>query len=53
MYSKLFSPLEVGGLILKNRITMAPLYLGYAGKGGTISPMLLDSSEYIEIINKI
>jgi 2,4-dienoyl-CoA reductase (NADPH2) len=42
MYSNLFSPLEVGGMTLKNRITMAPLYLGYAGEGGTITPLLLE-----------
>lgn len=42
MYPHLFSPLEVGGLQLKNRMTMAPLYLGYAGEGGTISALLLD-----------
>ena len=32
----------MNGLKLKNRITMAPLYLGYAGLGGKISPLLLD-----------
>ncbi len=42
MYSNLYSPIEVGGLTLKNRITMAPLYLGYAGEGGTVSPLLLE-----------
>jgi NADPH2 dehydrogenase len=42
MYSHLFSPIEVGGITLKNRITMAPLYLGYAGEGGTITPLLLE-----------
>lgn len=41
MYGTLFSPIEVGGVLLKNRITMAPLYLGYAGEGGTITPLLL------------
>ena len=42
MLDHLFSPLQVGGLKLKNRLTMAPLYLGYAGEGGTVSPLLLD-----------
>ncbi len=42
MYTTLFSPMEVGGKRLKNRITMAPLYLGYAGEGGTVSPLLLE-----------
>ena len=41
-YKKLFSPLKIDGLRLKNRITMAPLYLGYAAEGGRISPLLLD-----------
>lgn len=42
MYSHLFEPLEIEGLDLKNRLTMAPLYLGYAGEGGTVSDMLLE-----------
>ena len=41
MYAHLFSEITIQGLTLKNRITMAPLYLGYAGEGGTVSPMLL------------
>ena len=42
VYSKLFRPIAINGLRLKNRITMAPLYLGYAGPGGKVSPLLLD-----------
>lgn len=42
MYNHLFSELTMDGLTLKNRITMAPLYLGYAGEGGTVSDMLLE-----------
>ena len=42
IYPKLFKPITLKGLRLKNRITMAPLYLGYAGAGGTVSPLLLD-----------
>ncbi|MDD3990657.1 MAG: NADH:flavin oxidoreductase, partial [Desulfobacteraceae bacterium] len=41
MYANLFTPLPVGPLTLKNRLTMAPLYLGYADMGGTVSPALL------------
>ncbi len=41
-YPSLFQPLDLGGLKLKNRITMAPLYLGYAAHGGKISPLLLE-----------
>ncbi|MCB2170387.1 MAG: NADH:flavin oxidoreductase [Deltaproteobacteria bacterium] len=40
MYPHLFSEILVGGLIFKNRLTMAPLYLGYAGTGGTVSDMV-------------
>jgi 2,4-dienoyl-CoA reductase (NADPH2) len=42
MYENLFSTMTIKGLTLKNRLTMAPLYLGYAGEGGTVSDMLLD-----------
>jgi 2,4-dienoyl-CoA reductase (NADPH2) len=41
-YPNLFQPLSLNGLKLKNRITMAPLYLGYAALGGKISPLLLE-----------
>jgi 2,4-dienoyl-CoA reductase (NADPH2) len=41
-FDNLFSPLTVDKLSLRNRITMAPLYLGYAGEGGTVSRLLLD-----------
>ncbi|MEW6673958.1 MAG: NADH:flavin oxidoreductase [Thermodesulfobacteriota bacterium] len=41
VYKNLFKPLKTGGLRLKNRITMAPLYLGYAAAGGKVSPLLL------------
>jgi NADPH2 dehydrogenase len=42
MYTHLFSGIAVGGKGLKNRLTMAPLYLGYAGEGGTVSELLLE-----------
>jgi len=41
IYKNLFRPLKLKNLKLKNRITMAPLYLGYAAQGGKISPLLL------------
>lgn len=41
-YPTLFSPLELNGLSLANRITMAPLYLGYAGSDGLVNPRLLE-----------
>ena len=42
MLDHLLSPLEVGGLTLKNRLTMAPLFLGYSGLEGEVSPPLSD-----------
>jgi 2,4-dienoyl-CoA reductase-like NADH-dependent reductase (Old Yellow Enzyme family) len=41
-YPTLFSPLELGGLSLANRITMAPLYLGYANLDGLVNKRLLE-----------
>lgn len=41
VYKNLFRSLKMNGLKLKNRITMAPLYLGYAASGGKVSPLLL------------
>jgi 2,4-dienoyl-CoA reductase-like NADH-dependent reductase (Old Yellow Enzyme family) len=35
----LFTPLTVQNLTLANRITMAPLYLGYANRDGTVSEL--------------
>jgi NADPH2 dehydrogenase len=40
-YPALFKPLTLHGLKLKNRLTMAPLYLGYAEMGGKVSPLTL------------
>jgi len=42
MYDRLFETFEINGLRLKNRLTMAPLYLGYAGEGGTAGSLLLE-----------
>ncbi|MFW5637617.1 MAG: NADH:flavin oxidoreductase, partial [Thermodesulfobacteriota bacterium] len=42
MYSNLFSTFQIHGSTLKNRLTMAPLFLGYANQDGTVGPMLLD-----------
>lgn len=42
MYNNLFSEITLKGLTLKNRLTMAPLYLGYAGEGGTVTDILLE-----------
>lgn len=40
--SILFSPIKIHGLNLFNRITMTPLYLGYANEGGTVSELILE-----------
>jgi NADPH2 dehydrogenase len=42
MYPQLFSPYKINGVDLPNRLTMAPLYLGYAAEGGAVSPLLLE-----------
>jgi 2,4-dienoyl-CoA reductase-like NADH-dependent reductase (Old Yellow Enzyme family) len=42
MNELLFSPSRIGVLTLKNPLTMAPLYLGCAGEGGTVSDPLLE-----------
>jgi len=42
MYPHIFSKTTVGGKELKNRLTLAPLYLGYAGEGGTVSELFID-----------
>jgi 2,4-dienoyl-CoA reductase-like NADH-dependent reductase (Old Yellow Enzyme family) len=41
IYKNLFKPMKIKGLRFKNRLTMAPLYLGYAAFGGKVSPLLL------------
>jgi 2,4-dienoyl-CoA reductase-like NADH-dependent reductase (Old Yellow Enzyme family) len=40
--SHLFSPYTLGSLTLKNRVTMAPLFLGYANPDGTVNSLILD-----------
>jgi NADPH2 dehydrogenase len=42
MYPHLFSKFQINGIELKNRMVMAPLYLGYAAEGGTVSSLLLE-----------
>lgn len=41
-FPRLFSPLRIQGLLLKNRITMAPFFAGYAQADGTVSALLID-----------
>ncbi len=40
--SLLFKPLEINGLTLKNRITMAPMSVGYGNSDGTVSTLCLE-----------
>ena len=40
--SLLFSPIQFKGLLLKNRITMAPLFLSYANPDGTTNELIID-----------
>jgi 2,4-dienoyl-CoA reductase-like NADH-dependent reductase (Old Yellow Enzyme family) len=40
--SMLSSSFQIKGLSFSNRITMAPLYLGYAGADGAVSDLMLD-----------
>lgn len=42
MTSMLFSGFQMSGLYLRNRITMTPMYLGYASPDGTVNQLLLD-----------
>lgn len=42
MHPHLFSRITIGGKEFKNRLTMAPLYLGYAGEGGLVGDLLLE-----------
>jgi 2,4-dienoyl-CoA reductase-like NADH-dependent reductase (Old Yellow Enzyme family) len=42
MSDQLFTPYPIGTVTLRNRLTMAPLYLGYAGEGGMVSKLLLE-----------
>jgi len=38
----IFSRFNLGGIELKNRLIMAPLFLGYAAEGGKVSSLMLD-----------
>ncbi len=42
LYPNLFSPIKVKGLNLSNRITMAPMYVGYADLEGKVTELVLD-----------
>jgi NADPH2 dehydrogenase len=42
VHGRLFAPVRVGTLTLKNRLVMAPLFLGYAGLEGVVTPAMLE-----------
>ncbi|OGM12049.1 hypothetical protein A2Z22_01875 [Candidatus Woesebacteria bacterium RBG_16_34_12] len=41
-YQTLFTPLKVGNLVLKNRITLAPMFLCYGNSDGTVSEKMIE-----------
>ncbi len=41
-YPLLFSTFKLSNVTLKNRLTMAPMFWGYANKDGTVSQVLID-----------
>jgi len=41
-YPTLFTPFSISHLTLKNRLTMAPMFWGYANEDGTVSQTLMD-----------
>ncbi|MBW2107656.1 MAG: universal stress protein [Deltaproteobacteria bacterium] len=42
-YPWLSSPLQVAGITLKNRMTMAPMFWGYADEDGSVSKTLIET----------
>lgn len=41
-FKSLFSPLKIGNLVLKNRITLAPMFLCYGNSDGTVSEKMIE-----------
>ena len=48
-YPLLFTPFRISNLTLKNRLTMAPMFRGYAHQDGTVSQTLIDSYREIAL----
>jgi len=48
-YPFLFTPFRISNLTLKNRLTMAPMFRGYAHQDGTASRTLIDSYREIAL----
>ncbi len=41
-YPRIFSPFNMSNVTLKNRLTMTPMFWGYANEDGTVSQTLID-----------
>jgi len=41
-YPNLFSPLKLKNIVLSNRITMAPMYVGYADPDGKVNDLVIE-----------
>jgi len=48
-YRVLFSPFSLCNITLKNRLTMAPMFWGYANEDGTVSRRLFDAYQEIAL----
>ncbi len=44
-YAKLFSPMKIGNLEIKNRIVMAPMLMGFGQFNGNATDKMMDYYE--------
>ena len=42
MFKKLFTPINIGSMVVRNRIVMPPMHMGYGSMDGTISEKYID-----------
>jgi 2,4-dienoyl-CoA reductase-like NADH-dependent reductase (Old Yellow Enzyme family)/pyruvate/2-oxoglutarate dehydrogenase complex dihydrolipoamide dehydrogenase (E3) component len=42
MFSKLFTPIQIGNMVVRNRIVMPPMHMGYGSMDGTITEKYRD-----------
>ncbi|MDD3268297.1 MAG: hypothetical protein PHX14_03175, partial [Syntrophomonadaceae bacterium] len=45
LYPELFTPASIGKLMVKNRIIMAPMFVGLGNSNGEVSDRLIDYYE--------
>ncbi len=45
MFKQLFTPIQIGNMVVRNRIVMPPMHMGYGTMDGTISEKYLDYYE--------